>query len=657
MTDAGGRARGGVVACVLLLAVFALLSWSAAARKSPVYDEPLHTVGGWLIRNADDFRVDPDHPSLWLRWSALLNGPDALHPDTRSPHWDRMFSNYWSCYLFSADTLYHPTTDAASAPGGAAAATDPDRVVARARLMMLVVAVALGGLVVLFGWRLGGPVAALVATALFALDPGLIGHASLVKNDIALAFVTLLLAFAVWRLGERITAWRVALVVLAFAAGFGVKFSALLFLPLVPLLLALRALLPWPWARGQGSTLTSRRDRVIAAAGITVVCFAAAWGSIWVTSGFRFLPTPDPSKRLDLDALFKRMERNHEDVVRFAATGRPDGTLDAPIPRWEPGLLLRAVRFAEAQRLFPQAWLYGIVYTAEGMQRREGFLAGERRLGGWWYYLPLAFLFKAPLATIAAVVATKGWLAERLWGFRRAARLARDEAPPDTGRSQNAGRIDPALLWAAACLVLPAAVFGLASLTSRVSLGVRHAFVLYPFLFLGAGVAAANLSRRWRRATTAVLVLLLAGLATESLSAWPDDIAFFNLPSRPHRLRLLGDSNLDWGQDLPILAAWQRSHPDENLYLAYFGQADPAHYGIRARKLPTSSPSEPGTSLPAPGERATLAISATQLQGIYVWDPWLERFYEAARQQHPRAVLGGTIYLFNVGAGARDPGR
>ncbi|HET8947439.1 MAG TPA: hypothetical protein VFQ07_10685 [Candidatus Polarisedimenticolia bacterium] len=629
MTETGGRARAlaALLACVLLLAVFALLSWSAAERKSPVYDEPLHTVGGWLIRNAGDFRVDPDHPSLWLRWSALLNGPEALHPDTRSPHWDRMLSNYWSCYLFSADTLY-------------AAAADPDRVVARARLMMLVVAVALGGLVAVFAWRLAGPVAALVTTALFALDPGLIGHASLVKNDIALAFVTLLLAFAVWRLGERITAGRIAWVVLAFAAGFGVKFSALLFLPLLPLLLAVRAVLDWPWPRGP-ALLASRRGRLLAAAGIAVVGMTAAWGSIWATSGFRFLPTPDPSKQLDLDALFERMERNHEEAMRFAATGRPDGALDAPVPRFEPGMLLRAVRFAEARHWLPQAWLYGIVYTAEGMQRREGFLAGERRLGGWWYYLPLAFLFKAPLATIASVVATKGWLAERLLRLRGSSRTDRP----------GAGRIDPRLAWAAACLVLPAAAFGLAALASKVSLGVRHAFVLYPFLFLGAGVAAADLRRRWKRPTTAALALLLAALAAESLPAWPDDIAFFNLPSRPHRLRLLGDSNLDWGQDLPLLAAWQRSHPDVNLYLAYFGQADPAHYGIRARKLPTSSASEPGTTLPAPGERATLAISATQLQGIYTWDPWLERFYEAARRQQPKVVLGGTIYLFDIGQG------
>jgi hypothetical protein len=639
--------RLAVGACIVLLAAFAVLSWTAAERKSAIYDEPLHTVGGWLIRNADDFRVDPDHPSLWLRWSSLLNGPEALHPDTSSPHWDRMFSNYWSCYLFSADTLYHATPGPRleGSAGGGAGAVDADRVVARARFMMLVVAVALGALVAVSGWRLAGPMAAVTATALFALDPGLIGHASLVKNDIALAFATLLLAFAVWRLGERITPGRVFFVAVAFALGFGVKFSALLFLPLLPLLLAARALLPWPWPRGGGRPelskppLDSRDRRLAAAAAISILCCAGAWASIWATSGFRFLPTPEPGRRLDIDALFKRMEKNHEETVRFDATGRLDGAMDAPVPRWEPGWLLRAVRFAEAERFLPQAWLYGIVYTAEGMQKREGFLMGERRLGGWWYYLPLAFLFKAPLATIVAVVAAKGWLGGRLLRLR-------GSGPADR---QVRLRVDPAVAWAAACLFFPAAVFGVAAFTSKVSLGVRHAFVLYPFLFLGAGVAGADLLKRWKRPVAVALVLLLAGLAAESLAAWPDDIAFFNLPSRSHRLELLGDSNLDWGQDLPLLAAWQQAHPAEILYLAYFGQADPAHYGIRARKLPITSPTEPGTALPAPGERATLAISATQLQGIYIWDPWVERFYEAARRQKPRAIMGGTIYLFDVG--------
>ncbi|HZN04389.1 MAG TPA: hypothetical protein VFD06_12475 [Candidatus Polarisedimenticolia bacterium] len=614
----GRREWVAVVACVLLLAVFATLSWSAAATKSPVYDEPLHTVGGYLIRNEGDFRVDPDHPSLWLRWASVLNGPGSLRPDHASPEWDRMFTNYWSCYLFSADTLYR-------SPG-----VDPDRVVARARVMMLVAAVALGALLAFWAWHLAGPIAAVAALALFALDPALIGHASLVKNDVAVAFVTLLLAFSVWRLGERLTVPRAVLTAAAFAAGFGVKYSALLFLPLLVLLLIVRAVLSsdWPSVRGP---LARRGHRLIAAGAVLVLCCTAAWGSIWATGGFRFAPTPESDRSLDIDALFRRMEKNHQEVARFVAADRGATAIAAAAPPWKPGPLLRAVRAAEEHRLLPQAWLYGIVYTAEGMQRREGFLLGERRLTGWWYYLPVAFLFKAPIATLTSLA------------------LAAAAFFPVLGRTHRP--TSARRLWTAAGLVLPPLVFGLAALASKVSLGLRHAFVLYPFLFLGAGVVAAECHRRWRRPVAALLLLLLAGLAVETLPAWPDEIAFFNLPSRPSRLALLGDSNFDWGQDLPRLAAWRRAHPEEPLYLAYFGQADPAHYGIDARSLPTSRRDEPGTTLPSPGERATLAISATHLQGIYVKDPWLQGFYAAARWQRPKGILG-TIYLYDVGLSA-----
>lgn len=619
------RERVAVAACVLLLALFAALAWTAVATKSPVYDEPLHTVGGYLIRSEGDFRVDPDHPSLWLRWASLLNGPETLRPDHASPDWDRMFTNYWSCYRFAADTLYR-------SPGA-----DPDRVVARARAMMLVIGVALGALLAFWAWRLGGPIAAVAALALFALDPSLIGHAPLVKNDVAIACVTFLLAFAVWRLGERFTWPRTALTAVAFAAGFGVKYSALLFLPLLVLLLLVRALLPWEWPGAP------RRTRLAAAGAVVLACGAAAWGSIWATSGFRFAPTPESDRPLDIEALFRRMEKNHEEVARFAAAGR-DAVIAAPVPAWRPGPLLRAVRLAEERRLLPQAWLYGIVYTAEGMQRREGFLLGERRLTGWWYYLPLAFLFKTPIATLTALALAAAALLPVLGRPRR-------HPPGDPAAPAAAHR-----LWTAACLVLPPVVFGFAALASKVSLGLRHAFVLYPFLFLGAGLIAAACRRRWRRPVAALLLLLCAGLAAETLSAWPDEIAFFNLPSRPSRLALLGDSNLDWGQDLPRLAAWRQAHPRDTLYLAYFGQADPAHYGLDARTLPTSRRDDPGTTLPAPGEPAVLAISATHLQGIYVKDRWLEGFYAAARRQRPRQVLG-TIYLYDVGPpGSPAPG-
>lgn len=86
----------------------------------------------------------------------------------------------------------------------------------------------------------------------------------------------------------------------------------------------------------------------------------------------------------------------------------------------------------------------------------------------------------------------------------------------------------------------------------------------------------------------------------ETLAGYPDYLAFFNLPSGGSRggLSLLGDSNLDWGQDLPALADWQRQHPEPTLYLSYSGTADPAAYGIRYINLPGGYPYGPPPQSP-----------------------------------------------------------
>jgi hypothetical protein len=138
--------------------------------------------------------------------------------------------------------------------------------------------------------------------------------------------------------------------------------------------------------------------------------------------------------------------------------------------------------------------------------------------------------------------------------------------------------------------------------------------------------------------------VLGVGLLLATATAYPHFISFFNVAARPERLWLLGDSNLDWGQDLPALARWQREHPKERLYLCYFGNADPSFYGIRYINLPSGYFMNPAARLPdKPG---VIAVSATKLQGLYVYSDVAD-FYAALRARRPRQILGGSIYLFD----------
>jgi hypothetical protein len=243
-------------------------------------------------------------------------------------------------------------------------------------------------------------------------------------------------------------------------------------------------------------------------------------------------------------------------------------------------------------------------------------------------------LYKTPLATLAALAAAASGA---LW-------LALRRGPAPDGAAPGAWET----VWLAGCLLLPAALtLGLA-VRSSLDIGLRHVLPAYPPLFLAAGWAFSAALARARRAALAAGALLAAGLAAESVAAAPDYLAFFNAAAGGSRggVRHLGDSNLDWGQDLPLLAAWQARHPEEPLYLAYFGLVDPAFYGIRYRNLPGGYPFGETPSLPGE-DGAVVAISATKLQCLYLGED-LAPFFRRFGRSRPTEVLGGTIYVYDL---------
>ncbi|MGB7161485.1 MAG: hypothetical protein WBD40_25725, partial [Tepidisphaeraceae bacterium] len=211
-----------------------------------------------------------------------------------------------------------------------------------------------------------------------------------------------------------------------------------------------------------------------------------------------------------------------------------------------------------------------------------------------------------------------------------------------------------ATVWTITCLALPVGLYLAIAMMSKTHQGFRHVLPVYPILFIAIGIAASIAWRRSRVLGRLLIGLLAIGLATETARAFPDYIPFFNTAAGGSRggLRLLSESNLDWGQDLPLLAKWQREHPDRKLYLSYFGTADPAHYGVggvgaidvRETKLDQREerwPAEAG---------AVLAVSASYLQGV-AGEPQTRPFYRTFRDRAPLAVLGGSIYLFDLSPG------
>jgi hypothetical protein len=608
-------------AVALLLVAFTTLSYRAVLTKCATYDETLHSVAGHVVRHYDDYRLDIEDPPLFLWWGDLPHRRGDLRIDTRDEDFRTVWDLHDRQWIFVTRTLYQ-TPDNNQKDGR------KDVFINRSRAMFVAVAALLGALTAWWGWKLAGPTAAVTAAVLFCFDPNFLAHGALVKNDVPLSLLMLGVMLAVWELGRRATPWRVAVVALCCGLALGVKFSGIVLGAFVGTCLLLRSMLPGSWDVFR-TALESRRARLGAAVIMCLIIALTSWLCVWWMYGFRFTDTKDLSLAFDrtpflLDTKVKELQLRYRNEPHGEITQKE-------VDEWPESTPVRVIGFLEDHRLMPRAWIYGLWYTYATSLGRGAFLRGQYSDTGWWYFFPLAMLYKTPTVTLLALLGALG-----MW----AAWLVR---PPATRVSR---RLDP---WDWTCLLVPLLLYGASAISTPLNLGLRHVLPMYPFLFLVIAVAAARAVEWSPRAGSALALVLALGLAAESLPAWPHYIAFFNVIAGGSRggLELLTDSNLDWGQDLPLLAEWQRHHPDRPLYLSYFGMADPSFYGIRRTDMPDGYPFPLGHEMAWPGKApCVVAISATNLKGVYASGELRESYAKVFGAKTPIAVLGGSIYLY-----------
>jgi hypothetical protein len=238
------------------------------------------------------------------------------------------------------------------------------------------------------------------------------------------------------------------------------------------------------------------------------------------------------------------------------------------------------------------------------------FLLGRRADGGWWYYMPVALAMKSTPAELVVLVVALFALVRR-----------------------SSAASPRAFVWRVAF-----ALFAVAGLLDHVAFGVRHVLVLVPLaVFLAADWWCAQgrgtvVSRAAAGALVGLQVISAASIA-------PHDLSYINVfaggPARGWTR--LADSNVDWGQDLPALAAELARLGAKTPVLSYFGTASSADYGVHAEPW--------GGQVQAPFDRWDwVVISATNLDGVFVpSDP-----FAAFRTLRPDALAGYSILLFST---------
>ena len=200
---------------VLLTGTFLLLSGSAVSSKSSTIDEPLHTLGAWLIKHRSDYRLNREDPPLWQHWAGLALPAGGFRANVSEELWQSTRRGVLNNQSYVVDTM-------SRTPGN-----DGEAMVQRARGLMLVLGAVL--VAVTFGWAraAGGAVAGALAGALVAMDPNFLSHAALMKNDVPFTLLVAATLWTVWLCGRGITPLRCAALLIVPALAVATKFSGL----------------------------------------------------------------------------------------------------------------------------------------------------------------------------------------------------------------------------------------------------------------------------------------------------------------------------------------------------------------------------------------------------------------------------------------------
>lgn len=520
------KRRPRIAVTVLLLV--AGLAWYAVAlgsmwNKSAGIDEIPHFGAGLSALHYGDFRMNPEHPPL-AKILGVLPVYLFAPPDLRTDLGDNKVVAAW------ADSMQVEWGYYLLFLGG----RDPLLLLRLARVVPALWGL-LGGLFAylwgreLSGRRSGGALAA----AMLLMYPEYAGHARLLTLDVPTLACCAAVAWFGWKWWRRPTWKRAGIFVVVCAIGSQVKLPITTFV--VFLLLTMVILAVVARTRGRSESPRPRRTpRLVRVVRLALVVAAAGIFAAWAGAGFRFSYVP--------------------------AGVKPDKRPGHLPPAEHSGLCDKVVNFAWEHRLLPETAL-AVVNHAGSFQGRDMWLFQTRSTTGWYYYFLLTAAMKTPVAMIGGVLAAA--------------------VAGTTGLVRGGGRRRRWRIEKAVFLGLPFAILFLTYVVQRPNIGHRQVLFAYFPLAVLLGTQMARWGRRHfaRYASLAIL----AGQAIAFAVAFPHYETYFNEFFRNPYVgsRVLYDSNVDWGTDLPLAGKAVAELGATKVNFAAFGFNKPEAFGVK----------------------------------------------------------------------------
>lgn len=560
----------------ILLIMFTFQLWLHIKSSSLTFDEPLHILAGYQYWHCRNYALNPEHPPLLKLLATLpISLENLQEPDLAC----REKINYkLEGFIDGAQFM---------------ARNDIDQISTRTRLAASLMSLILAVLVFLAAHEMFGLMEAMIALALFAFEPILVAHGSLVTTDMAISATAFASVYALYRYFKRPGIGRLLITALAIGCMMAAKHTALLMLPLLFLLAVSDACLFRRRSDEQQKETINAGRRVLKNIGAYALMGLLALGVLWASYGFQYHALPEGSPNTISLADVFNMGFDHEAINSAAG---------------------QVVQIIHASHIVPEAYTLGLADVI-GSGSRPMFLLGKEYPSGRWFYFPVAFTIKSSAVLLVLLFIS-------LFYFPLYKKHPRE------------------LLF----LLVPAAGYLAFSLTAGLNIGVRHILPIYPFLIIVAASGATALVRRYHKLIF-VLIILLVFHFVEGARTAPDYIAFANVfwGGSDNAYHLLGDSNVEWSQNFKLIGEYVERNKVQNCYLSALGLGEVLSRYQNCHVMPggfvLNSPGQINETIPDTIE-GTVFISTASITPVI--SPEFEPFFKMP----PVAILGGSILVF-----------
>ena len=623
-----------IIAGILLSVMFFTAVFSMK-DDALTFDELSHIPAGYSYLTQQDYRINPEHPPLIKDLAAApLLALDLNFPNEHSTWKQEQGPVWWLQFDFGTEFLFKSGNPA-------------DQIIFMARLPMILLLIFLGAFIFFWTRQLAGNKCALIALTLFSFSPTFLAHGRFVTTDIA-ASLGVVLATYFWLKFLKIPNRKnilIAGIVLGVVMLF--KFSLILLIPFFGIITIIYPLLFYschsenpsllviarrgtprrgnlsPTTAGLlrrfASRLAPRNDKWNVIKYIAMAFLVGIIAIVFVILPVYYLHTINyPPEKQAFDTRFT-LSPDIEPLEKVCIW-MSDKPVIRGLGHYMLGILMASQRTVGGNT----------VYFMEMVSAQ-----------GWWFYFPVIFTLKTPLAFLALIIIAS---LPCVWALK---------TPFWTNTIQRTKQWLQNHFTEFSMLVF-LCIYWSISMYGNLNIGVRHILPTFPFTYILVCLGIKHLyqtakEKQLNKVVCGIVLILLFWFTWSSIKTFPYYLSYYNelAGGTENGYKFAVDSNYDWGQDLKRLKIYLDNNNIGNFYIDYFGGSNLDYYfGDRYTRWESRAPA---SEFPK-GNYFAVSIGSVQ-QGMALAYPGFDQstdYYIWLNNYEPIARAGTSIFIYYI---------